>query len=313
MKISFDGPMRRVLAAAALAALLPADAAHAAADPAATCEATKLKAAGKNASCLTIARAKVVQGKPADPGKCEATLAKSFAKAEDKADGACPTMGDAGSIGDLVDGCVAEVAAAIGSSPPPSCPELPATGQTTAYTAEKNDGIASPVSVPDDGTVRAAGPLAYVDNGDGTLTDVDTGLMWEKKGDDGGLHDQHNAFTWSGNGSQETIWDWLEDVNAEGGAGFAGHDDWRIPNLKELASIVDYEAPRPAVDAAFHTGCVAGCSATSCSCTVAASYWSSTTFPDSPLFAWDVGFDLGFVLIDEKAFPKPVRAVRGGS
>ncbi len=111
---------------------------------------------------------------------------------------------------------------------------FPATGQTTAYTAEKKDGINGPVAVPGDGTVRAGAVLSYTDNGDGTITDNNTGLMWEKKGDNGGLHDKDNGYYWSGMGAQETLWDWLDDVNAEGGTGFAGYNDWRIPNAKEL-------------------------------------------------------------------------------
>jgi hypothetical protein len=35
----------------------------------------------------------------------------------------------------------------------------------------------------------AFAPLVYMDNGDGTITDVNTGLMWEKKSQDGGVHD----------------------------------------------------------------------------------------------------------------------------
>jgi len=58
---------------------------------------------------------------------------------------------------------------------------FPATGQTTASQADKNDGIAGPVDVPDDGTVQAGAPLTYTDNEDGTITDNNTGLMWEKK------------------------------------------------------------------------------------------------------------------------------------
>ena len=78
----------------------------------------------------------------------------------------------------------------------------------------QNDGIPGGVAVADDGAVQAGAPLSFTDNGDGTITDNNTHLMWEKKGDGGGLHDKDNTYSWSGNG--ETIWDWLDDVNAEG-------------------------------------------------------------------------------------------------
>ena len=92
--------------------------------------------------------------------------------------------------------------------------QFPATGQTVGFPADKNDGIRGPVSVPDDGAVQAGKTLAYTDNFDGTITDLSTGLMWEQKDEAGGLHDKDNLYAWSGDGMQETIWDWLEDVRA---------------------------------------------------------------------------------------------------
>jgi hypothetical protein len=61
---------------------------------------------------------------------------------------------------------------------------FPATGQTTAY------GTGS------DGDVQAGATLSYTDNGDGTITDNNTGLMWEKKDNSGGIHDEGDNYTW---------------------------------------------------------------------------------------------------------------------
>ncbi len=86
----------------------------------------------------------------------------------------------------------------------------------------------------------------YVDNGDGTVTDLNTGLMW-LQGDSGGFDlDQGGALTW------EEGLAWAEDLS------YAGYDDWRVPNAKELQSIVDYgrspQADRtPAIDPIFST------------------------------------------------------------
>jgi hypothetical protein len=60
-----------------------------------------------------------------------------------------------------------------------------------------------------------------VDNGDGTVTDLATGLMWMR-------NDSGTGYTWQ---------DALDHAE---GLTFAGHDDWRLPSAKELQSIVDY-------------------------------------------------------------------------
>ncbi len=61
----------------------------------------------------------------------------------------------------------------------------------------------------------------YTDNGDGTVSDNATGLMWQQS-DDGNTRDWENALSYSENLS------------------FGGHSDWRLPSAKELQSIVDY-------------------------------------------------------------------------
>ena len=61
----------------------------------------------------------------------------------------------------------------------------------------------------------------FVDNGDGTITDLATGLMWQKA-DDGTTRNWEQALAYA------------EDLT------LAGQDDWRLPNAKELQSIVDY-------------------------------------------------------------------------
>ena len=61
----------------------------------------------------------------------------------------------------------------------------------------------------------------FVDNGDGTITDLSTGLMWQKE-------DSKQGMNW------ENALAHAENLN------LAGYNDWRLPNAKELQSIVDY-------------------------------------------------------------------------
>ncbi|MFZ9935789.1 MAG: DUF1566 domain-containing protein [Luteolibacter sp.] len=64
----------------------------------------------------------------------------------------------------------------------------------------------------------------FTDNGDGTVTDSATGLMWTQA-------DSGSGMNW-----QDAL-AWAQTKNAEN---HLGHDDWRLPNVKELQSIVDY-------------------------------------------------------------------------
>jgi len=81
----------------------------------------------------------------------------------------------------------------------------------------------------------------FHDNSDGTVTDRATGLMWSA-GDSGQGMNWQNALAW---------------VQKKNGEKFLGHDDWRLPSVKELQSIVDYtRSPdttrSPAIDPVFH-------------------------------------------------------------
>lgn len=57
--------------------------------------------------------------------------------------------------------------------------------------------------------------MSFTDNGDGTITDNRTGLMWEKLSDDGSIHDKDTTYTWHNAGTKITA--------LNGGGGFAGY------------------------------------------------------------------------------------------
>jgi hypothetical protein len=284
------------------------------------CEASKLTAAGLKASCLAIEEAKGVLGATPRPERCDAAFTKAFTKAEKVAGaGVCPTEGDAAAVEALVDGCVAEIADALsGGGAPNGCSQFPATGQTTCWDPADIIAPIDPIACTgtgQDGDIRAGATLSFNDNGDGTITDDNTGLMWEKLCDEnspGGTcpaeHDVDTTYTWA-----EAFAVKIAALNA--GAGFAGYTDWRLSNVKELQSIVNHENFDPAVSSAFNNSCVANCSVLNCSCTRATSYWSSTSVARVPTDAWTVFFGSGGGDVDVhnlKGDFNSVRAVRGG-
>jgi hypothetical protein len=178
---------------------------------------------------------------------------------------------------------------------------LPATGQTTCWDSVGNTVVCA--GTGQDGDLQTGPSLSFMDNGDGTITDLNTGLLWEKLGADGGIHDLSNGGTW------DTAFTHAAMLNS---VSFAGETDWRIPNAKELLTIINFEEANPAVSAVFWSGCLLNCVPTSCSCTSLSPYWSSTTLSRTPAAALAVRFDSGRATGISKGFdPGWIRAVRG--
>ena len=120
-----------------------------------------------------------------------------------------------------------------------------------------------------------------------------TKLIWEVKTEDGSIHDKDDVYIWQD--AQDVF---IEQVNVEK---FGGHSDWRLPNQRELGSIVDYTVLMPAINALYFPN------------TVSSHYWSATTYVSSTSYAWGVSFYVGekHSLIN-KSDGHYVRAVRSG-
>jgi len=144
--------------------------------------------------------------------------------------------------------------------------------------------------------------VRFVDNGDGTVTDTQTRLMWEKKDDASGLHDLDNTYTW--NDAMSVFVAEVNGVSSNGTVqpGLAGYSDWRMPNTAELQTILLAPYPcatSPCIDPIFGP-------------TAANLHWSSTRDTTHPTFSWGVFFDNGLVEHDSWVKGYPARAVRGG-
>jgi len=120
-----------------------------------------------------------------------------------------------------------------------------------------------------------------VDNGDGTVTDTSTGLMWQQS------TSNTNLLPWT------AALSYCEDLT------LAGYTDWRLPNMKELRTIVDYKTYNPAIDTDYFPD------------TMLSDYWSSTTREASPSSGWVIDFTYGQDSDYGKTESHYVRAVRG--
>ena len=192
---------------------------------------------------------------------------------------------------------------AIGASAASPAGQRLKTGQKKCWSTEGQ--VVSCAPTTQDGALRRGLMRAYMDNDDGTISDAQTGLEWEKLDDASGLHDKDAMYSWAGAFAK------ISALN--GPPCLAGHCDWRLPNVNELQTIVDYGKKTRAVSPAFDTSCSAGCTIAACSCTAANEYWSSSSYAPNPLDAWGVSFGFGDVVNLRKTSASRVRAVRGGS
>lgn len=134
------------------------------------------------------------------------------------------------------------------------------------------------------------------DNGNGTVTDTKTGLMWKKcmEGVSGDNCDSGSAgsFTWQTALQQPGV------VNT--GGGFAGQTDWRLPNIKELRSIVEEKCVDPSINLTRFPN------------TPSSVVWSGSPSAYGSDYAWYVNFGNGYSSIYNRYHYFQVRLVRGG-
>jgi hypothetical protein len=146
--------------------------------------------------------------------------------------------------------------------------------------------------------VEALNPDAdYTNNGDGTVTHNPTGLIWKRC-----LEGQ----TYSGSScvGTPTTMNWVTALKLSTTTNFANQSDWRLPNIKELRSLVEECRTNPSINSNLFPNTPS----------VAHNVWSSTPkrtyFTDT--FIWGVSFDAGGSYNDYSGNTLLVRLVRGG-
>lgn len=137
----------------------------------------------------------------------------------------------------------------------------------------------------------------FLDNNNGTVTDLNSNLLWQRCS---APSEQTSCST------SPLLYVWDDALAYCNALGLGGYADWRLPNVKELHTIIDAEktsAPNINITAFPDTKMDY--------------YWSSTTFIGTTSYAWYVNFNIGlsgFVMTSgsDKTIGQYVRCVRGG-
>jgi len=152
------------------------------------------------------------------------------------------------------------------------------TGQTNSYSTTGSDG-----------DLQKGVARSYTDNGDGTVTDNATGLVWQKCS-----RGQNNDTTCSGTA---TLANWINAGSYCSSLSLAGKT-WRLPSRQELETLLNYSQFYPTIDTTIFPS-------------TGTFYWSSTK--NGTYNAWRVNFSHGDVIPHNKANNLYVRCVSGQS
>jgi len=174
---------------------------------------------------------------------------------------------------------------------------------SSAWYVQFNDGKVSNLSKVNSYSVRCVRPYFgqsqstyLIDNGDQTISDQKTGLLWQK------CSQGQSSNDCSGGSATYSNWtDALSYCETQIGTSgtFAGYSDWRLPNRNELESIVDVtKDTAPVIDTTIFPS------------TTSLPYWTSTSLAQDPVGAWYAHFAFGMVVGLSKTSSAHVRCVR---
>jgi hypothetical protein len=132
----------------------------------------------------------------------------------------------------------------------------------------------------------------FVVNANGTVTDNKTQLMWKHCPE--GLSGAACAV-----GTAQTL-TWKVALDNSAATSFAGFSDWRLPNIKELTSIVERRCYNPSINETVFPN------------SSSSVFWSSSVVAFNPDTAWMVNFNYGHDINSYKSDNFYVRLVRSG-
>lgn len=144
-----------------------------------------------------------------------------------------------------------------------------------------------------DGVTQTTPTERFVINNDGTVSDSKTGLMWQTCS----YGQTYNATTQSCDNTALKV-TWQEALRAAVNNDVAEHSDWQVPNIKELASILEHSCVTPSINQTVFLG------------NKSENYWTSTSGISNKTATWVYQFDKGLNSLHAKTSNVYLRLVR---
>lgn len=156
---------------------------------------------------------------------------------------------------------------------------------SAAFAAQECDTSVYPLTAPSN---------RYTDNGDGTVIDKVTGSVWMRcalgqQWDGKSCTGDATLYTWA---EIETL---VDEFNLDG---YAGHDDWRLPNLPEIATLTERMCKKPRLNTEIFPN------------TPHVAFWTIMTKPATDMI-YVMNFGEGGVEAVARTYKAPVRMLRG--
>jgi hypothetical protein len=159
-----------------------------------------------------------------------------------------------------------------------------ALGQGASAACQGGENPAVPASTPSE---------RFVDQGNGLVLHLPTRLIWQRC-------PLGQSWTGTACSGEADLLDWSAALQTADAHEQAGFDDWRLPDRKELASIVETRCHSPAVNGAIFPD------------HPISAFWTASPASDAADAAWSIDFVEGAIQFESDSQLRAVRLVRGG-